>query len=102
MFMIENGTFKKACTYCQQRIDGEAVNVPHRLGSKADPTQLSLDHYHPECAARILYEYENPEGDLGEVLALRKPSEMRREGPLQQFLDALVRNEDGNTPRVKQ
>ena len=101
MFMIENGIFKKVCTYCRQGIDGGAVNVPHRLGPKADPTQLSLDHYHPECAARILYEYENSEGDLGEALALPKPSKMPREGPLQQFLDAFVRNEDGNTPRAR-
>ena len=52
MIVLEkNGDVKKCCIRCNKAIEGEAVTVPHN-----DGTGVTLQHYHPDCAARQIYE----------------------------------------------
>ena len=54
----QDGTTSDVCSKCGEVIEGVSVNTPTR---ECGGAVLGLEHYHPFCAGRVIYEMRYPE-----------------------------------------
>lgn len=60
--VTKNGFVKKVCSYpnCLTPESDVVVSTPSLLTMDGEVVQVGMEHYHAECASRLIYELRNP------------------------------------------